>query len=155
MSYGFLSSLAGLVLLLAHLPTDKSVGYFRSSLRDFDSWCVLIRSNGLDAGSSVGSWENAGDAGRAGEDRRARAMRQRKLGVSASSRLRNASSGQACCSAFFSRASNWSASANNPPLGERHLEVPPGTTDNSPRFQPWVAEANTSKPRRGERRPRS
>src|SRR6266446_4844797 len=30
-------------------------------------------------------------------------------------------------------------------------EVPPGTIENSPRFQPWVARANIAEPRRGER----
>src|SRR6266487_1420641 len=56
MSYGFLSSLTGLILILVHLPTDKSVGYFRSSLRDWDSCCVLILSSNANAGSSAGCW---------------------------------------------------------------------------------------------------
>jgi len=37
-------------------PSDESLGYFRASLWDLDSWFVLIRSNNFSTGSSFGSW---------------------------------------------------------------------------------------------------
>ena len=39
------------------------------------------------------------------------------------------------------------------PFGNSTKFVPQGHPDNSPRFQPWVSDAKTAEPRRGERNP--
>ena len=40
----------GTRFVLARSPSDESLGYFRASLRDLGSRCLLMRSNGLVAG---------------------------------------------------------------------------------------------------------
>src|SRR3989442_16001731 len=49
------SVLDGTCSLSIRMPSDESLGYFRASRWDLDSWLVFIRSNKFSAGSSAGA----------------------------------------------------------------------------------------------------
>jgi len=86
--------------VLARSPSDESLGYFRASLRDLGSRCMLMRSDRLVAGEP--SPVVAG--------------------------------------------MTWVSRTNT------DSKVPSGTTDNSPRFEPWVADARTPGAPQGRKR---
>ena len=90
----------GTRFVLARSPSDESLGYFRASLRDLGSWCILLRSNRSVAGDRFPV-----------EPRMTRVSRT-----------------------------------------DTDSKVPSGTTDNSPRFQPWVADAKTTRAPEGRKK---
>ncbi len=90
----------GTRFVLARSPSDESLGYFRASLRDSGSRCLLKRSNGL-----VADYRFPVDP-------------------------------------RMTRVSRTNTDS----------KVPSGTTGNSPRFQPWVTDAKTTRAPEGRKK---